>query len=135
MAYKVWPATLPDPDSPMKYDRNLPIELAQTNDLGKFTSKRIQTRTSFKSTATMLLEPNLFQTFLAFWVTTLSNGKAIFTAPWIATLAHPEYVARILSFSVGAEGVAPIVTMQLELVPDVKLDPTNTFPDPWPNPT
>jgi hypothetical protein len=98
------------------------------------TTERNQTRNIFSASPVVPIEGSLFQTFLTFWRVTLNNGKAIFTAPWIADLGHPGYVARMPTFSVGMNGVEPVVTLTLELVPDVRLDPTDTFPDPWPAP-
>lgn len=130
--YPVWPASLPDPNAPIRYERKLPLVSGDRETLGFPASERVQTRDVFNASAVVLIPAADFQTFFTFWRDTLSNGKALFTAPWITTLGHPEYVARLLQYSMNTERSLPVVSMSLELVPDVALDPTGTFPDQWP---
>ena len=132
--YPVWPATLADPQSPINYERPLPLAAGSSDSMGKLTSERRQTRKLFKGGVTVNIEASLFQTFLTFWRDTLFQGKHVFTADWISDLGHPEYVGKIVNFDVTMKGVEPLVKMEMEFLPDVKLDPTDTFPDPWPAP-
>lgn len=132
MAYVAWPATLPAPETPVSYDRVLPIAQGQTAGIGVVSAERNRTRAIFSGSAILLLDPDTFQTFLTFWRDTINKGNDIVKADWVAYLGHPEYVVKLLDWSATPRGVLPAVRLLLEFIPDVKLDPTDTFPDPWP---
>ena len=132
MTYPVWPSTLDNPDSPLTNERGLPLIQGDAGDLGLPTSARIQTRTTLNGSGSLIVPAALFQTFFLFWRDTLNNGKSLFTAPWLSIMGYPEYVLRMPTYQMTTIGVIPQIDMTLELVPDVNLDPTDTFPDAWP---
>ena len=132
MAYATWPTALLNPDRPVQVTNTLPLVTGDPDKIGAFITERNETRPTVNATASLLLEAGEFQTFLSFWRDTIFNGRKIFEAPWIEIAGYPDYVARLINFTMGSNGVLPQVSLQLEFLPDIRLDVTNTFPDVWP---
>lgn len=132
MAYDVWPTSINDPDNPIQTDGKSPIVTGNEKSIGRFETDRIETRPVVKASATLLLDPTEFQTFLAFWRDTLNQGSKKFTAAWITIAGYPHYAAKITGFKSSSFGIVPIISLNFDLIPDIRLDPTLSFPDVWP---
>lgn len=129
MAYPVWPASLPDPEVPLNARRPLPLRADSSSALGRFTTARKMTRPIIQARAMLLLDAADYQTLADFWRDTLFNGKALFTAPWLALCGYPDYAVKLLEYKTGTRGILPSITLIFEFLPV-----TVTPPDPWPAP-
>ena len=132
MPYSVWPTVLNNPDRPIQIPDALPLVRGGPKEPGQYKADRIRTRPSVSVKASIILEADEYQTLAAFWRDTLFNGKKLFTAPWIALAGYEGYTARLLGYSSSSVGTTPKVNLNLQFIPDVRLDVTDTFPEIWP---
>lgn len=131
MAYEVWPFDAPN--RPVSLNGGLPLVNGQPEQIGFVNSVRDETRPVVNVTGTLFLEADEIQSLITFWKTTLKRGKKKFTADWIADVGYSYYVGKLLSYRPTPNGCAGDVSLQLQLIPDVRLDGSNK-PEPWPAP-
>lgn len=133
MALPTWPVNLPDPEAPFDGEVSFPLVANDMGGLGRYETERVKTRAYVNGTLNLLCSidsPYEVNTFLQFYKGTLNNGVKLFLADWVSTLGYDGHAVKILSYNIVARGVAPLVNMNIQLVPWLK--ETAGTPNPWP---